>query len=413
MLYRKRLYFLLAALVLLTMLLPGCKLSPASKLSWQAPAAGQTVYGIVRLAVHVDGNNTTAVLFYLDTVDTEHVLSPVISIGGRDFSCDWYAQEATNGEHKLWAVTGTGESLALTVSVENPPRTGSILAGTLKMTPQNDPAPPRLLDAYKEVWQEPVPVEGPVNTAGAEDSPFILPDGNTMYFWYNGDQTKTVQEQVYDPMTGVHVAKKVNGLWQEPQRLYLQYFDKLSFDGAAMQRGNTLWFAAIREGNYRSVDMWTAELVNGRWTNWQNAGQLLNQIYEVGELHVTADGNEIYFNSTRAGGKGQSDIWVTRRVNGKWQEPENITVVNTAENEGQPFVSEDGTELWFTRSIGGASVFRSVKVNGEWQIPEMIVTSLAGEPTLDTTGNLYFVHHRWDSNLNRATEADIYVCYRR
>ncbi len=417
MVYRKWIRLLLLTLVLLPVFVAGCQMSSPSEqplqISWQSPASGQTVYGIVKLTVHLEGNNIVPVLFYLDTVDTEHKLGLVTITGSRDFSCDWYAQEAANGEHRLWAVAGAAGSAALTVNVANPPRTGSIPVGTLKMTPQNDPAPPRLVDAFKVIWQDPVPVTSPVNTAGAEDSPFITPDGNTLYFWYNGDQTKTVQEQVYDPMTGIHVAHKVDGRWQEPERLFLQYFDKISFDGAATEYDDTFWFAAIREGNYRTVDMWTAQRVNGKWTNWQNAGQLLNQSYEIGEVHLAAGGAEIYFNSTRSGGLGQSDIWVSRRVDGQWQEPENIAAVNSAENEGQPFVSVDGTELWFTRYVGGAAVFRSLKVNGQWQAPEMVVTSLAGEPTLDAAGNLYFVHHRWDTSLDRATEADIYVCYRK
>jgi hypothetical protein len=49
-------------------------------------------------------------------------------------------------------------------------------------------------------------------------------------------------------------------------------------------------------------------------------------------MHITADG-ELYFHSARAGGKGQYDIWVTRKVNGEWQQPENIAAVNSPENE--------------------------------------------------------------------------------
>jgi hypothetical protein len=32
-------------------------------------------------------------------------------------------------------------------------------------------------------------------------------------------------------------------------------------------------------------------------------------------------------------------------VNGEWQQPENVEVVNSAENEGWPFISQDGSEL--------------------------------------------------------------------
>ncbi len=180
-----------------------------------------------------------------------------------------------------------------------------------------------------------------------------------------------------------------------------------------MQRGETLWFGSVREGNYRDIDLWTAKMIDGRWTDWANAGELLNKTYQIGELHVSVGGSEIYCGSARPGGKGQSDIWVTRNVNGRRQEPENVTAVNTEGHEGQPFLSEDGNELWFTRLTPGPSIWRSLKVNGEWQPPEEVLTNLACEPTLDAAGNLYFVHHRWDNALNQVTEADIYVCRRK
>ncbi len=52
--------------------------------------------------------------------------------------------------------------------------------------------------------------------------------------------------------------------------------------------------------------------------------------YQVGELHVSADGNQVYFHSERAGGLGEMDIWVTSKVNGPWQTPENVEAVNSA-----------------------------------------------------------------------------------
>jgi len=158
--------------------------------------------------------------------------------------------------------------------------------------------------------------------------------------------------------------------------------------------------------------MWTAEFKDGRWTNWQNAGKKLNVDYGIGELHITADGRELYFHSPRAGGKGNYDIWVTRKVNDEWQEPENIEVVNTPDNEGWPFITQDGNELWFTRTyMGSPAVFKSRKTNGEWGEPELIISQFAGEPSLDNMGNIYFTHHFFEDG--KMIEADIYVAYRK
>jgi len=109
------------------------------------------------------------------------------------------------------------------------------------------------------------------------------------------------------------------------------------------------------------------------------------------------------------------DIWVTSKVNGEWQQPENVAAVNTEDGEGWPYLSEDGNELWFLRSKGDVTmgIFRSVKAGGQWQTPQLVVSGLAGEPTLDRQGNLYFVHHYYDDAAQKLWEADIYVCYRK
>ena len=402
---------------ILTAPLVGCQSASSPRISWQNLVNGQSVYGIVKLTVIADGGQINSLGFYYDAVNDTKLLGTAENSIGSTYTCDWYTQDINNGEHTIYAVADFKElgsiQNSITVKINNLTRADVIPANVIKMAPSIDTAPPQLAAAFKAHWYDPVPLGPPINTAGAEDSPFITPDGNTFYFWFNGDEMKDVTEQAKDPMTGIYWSKKANGgKWQEPQRLFLQYFDKVGFDGAETVHGNTLWFASIRENNFNNIDMWTAELISGRWTRWTNAGELLNKVYQIGELHVTADGDEIYFDSKKDGGSGGKDIWVTRKVNGQWQEPQNIDIVNTSGDEGWPFVSEDGNELWFTRTISGPAIFRSLKVNGKWQTPEMVVSNLAGECTLDAAGNLYFVHQRWDNIINRVTESDIYVCYK-
>jgi hypothetical protein len=138
----------------------------------------------------------------------------------------------------------------------------------------------------------------------------------------------------------------------------------------------------------------------------------LNRNYGVGEVHLSANGQSLYFHSDRAGGEGSLDIWVSYRVNGTWQEPVNVEAINTAGNEGWPFLTQDGSELWFTRTyLGTPAIFRSVSENGTWSEPELIVYQFAGEPSLDSDGNLYFTHHFFSNGS--MVEADIYVAYRK
>ena len=281
-------------------------------------------------------------------------------------------------------------------------RESKIPADAVKMTPETDTYPPQL---HSDEYEEPVPMPGPINTAGAEDSPFVLPDGKTFYFVFVPDVRVPVEKQIIDGVTGMYVSNMENGAWSKPERVLLN--DDISLDGCQFIQGNVLWFCSVRQG-YTGVNWFTAELLDGQWQNWQYAGDRFDPSYEVGELHISADGTELYYHSARPGGKGTTDIWITRKVNGKWRPPENVEAVNTEEGEGMPYLSQDGTELWFNRRYQGSpAVFRSKKVSGVWSEPELIISWFAGEPSLDNEGNIYFVHHYYKDAV--MLEADLYV----
>ncbi len=287
------------------------------------------------------------------------------------------------------------------------PRESKIPEDAVKMTPEIDNYPPVL---HSDEFEEPVPMPYPINTKGAEDSAFITPDGNNFYVWFTPDPNIPVQEQMVDGVTAIYWSKKVNGEWQEPERLILN--DDLSLDGCLFVQEDKAWFCSARAGNYREIDVWTAELVDGEWSNWGNTGEQLNLEYQVGELHITADGEELYFHSEKDDGKGSYDIYFSERSNGTWQPPEPVETLNTESMEGWPFINQEMDELWFTRIyMGTPAIYKSDLVNGTWQEPELVVSQFAGEPTLDQEGNLYFTHHFYDNGT--MLEADIYVAYKK
>lgn len=303
-------------------------------------------------------------------------------------------------------------------SVKTMTRAESIPADAVKRTPDTDIYRPVV---HSGAWKTPVPMGVPINTAGAEDSPFITPDGNTFYFFFTPDVRVPVEKQLIDGVTGVYWTKKANGTWAEPERLVL--CNDVSLDGCVCVQGDSMWFGSTRAGNIGQVDVYTAEYKNGKWTDWKNAGEQLNKQYDIGEFHVTPDGNTIYFgwakNGTDSGNlwEDNRDIWMSEKANGAWGTPVNLGPgVNSGRMEDQPFLTAEGNELWFTGQsrLGypGPSVFRSVKTpGGGWGEAEEIVSNFAGEPTLDGSGNIYFVHHYFDKG-GKMLEADIYVAYR-
>jgi len=281
-------------------------------------------------------------------------------------------------------------------------RESKIPPSAIKMSSKIDELPPVLLSGD---YTDPIPIPGAVNTAGGEDSPFITPEGNALFFFFTPDVTIPANQQLLDGVTGIYESRLVEGDWSEPERIVLQDPGKQALDGCAFVLDNRMWFCSAREG-YTGLNWFTADYLDGTWQNWQIAD--FNQEYEIGELHISTDGKELYFASGKSGGRGQLDIWVSNFQGGKWQEPVNVAAVNSSDSEGWPALSPDGNELWFARNYG---IWRSEKVNGEWQAPEQIVSSLAGEPSVDGAGNLYFVHHYFTDG--KMIEADIYVAYKK
>ncbi|MFC1769187.1 TolB family protein [Nanoarchaeota archaeon] len=278
-------------------------------------------------------------------------------------------------------------------------RLSSIPADIVKITPQSDPLPPKL---HSDEFEEPVQVPI-ISTAGAEDSPFFPANSDDFYFFFTPDSSIEAQYQLTDGVTGIWMSKRVNGVFQKPQRVMLQDKGKLALDGCPFVSGNTMLVCSAREG-YAGIQWVRADFVGGKWTNWRVDN--FKEEHKVGELHI--HGDELYFHSDRPGTKGETDIWVSKRVGGEWQEPVNIEVVNTEKGEGMPYISANGNELWYHSWYQGApAIFRSNKVNGEWQEPELIVERFAAEPTFDTDGNLYFAHHFIIDG--KIAEADIYV----
>jgi WD40 repeat protein len=284
-------------------------------------------------------------------------------------------------------------------------RESKIPVNAVKVTPETDVHPPIL---HSDEYEDPVPMSDVINTAGGEDSPFILPDGNTFYFFFTPDVSVPPEKQLIDDVTGIYVSNKVGGAWSEPERVWLQDPGKLALDGAHTIDGNRMYFASAREG-YTGLHIFTVEMIGGEWTNWEYSGNRLKEL-EVGELHVVGD--DIYFHSGREGGKGAYDIWRTTWDRSDWTEPVNIEEVNSDQNDGWPYLTPEGNEIWFTRQyLGTPSIWRSEKINGTWQDSEMILSQFAGEPTLDAEGNIYFAHHYFKDD--KMIEADFYICYRK
>jgi hypothetical protein len=246
----------------------------------------------------------------------------------------------------------------------------SIQTPVLSIT-ENDEHP---VIVHSAGWGTPQPLPNPIDKEGNELEAFITLSGDELYFLFTPDLSISEVKRALDGVSGVYYSKKVNGIWSASERLELGGDNVLN--GCVYTNGKVLWFCSLREGNYNPRgDYYTANFVNGSWSNWQNAGEFLNRIIDIEEIHLSTDQNTMTFSAVLPDSYGYADLWQIHREGESWSQPENLgNIINSPEEETFPYLSEDESELWFTSfsrlGYPGYAIFRSIWQDGEWGEPQ-------------------------------------------
>lgn len=100
--------------------------------------------------------------------------------------------------------------------------------------------------------------------------------------------------------------------------------------------GRTLIFAADLPGGRGDLDLYVSFLgASGQWSAPLSLGPTINSSASDNAPYLAADGRTLYFASRRAGGKGGSDLWMSRS-DGTWQswtDPVNVSTLNTPDDD--------------------------------------------------------------------------------
>lgn len=123
-----------------------------------------------------------------------------------------------------------------------------------------------------------------------------------------------------------------------------------------------------------NLSLFTAESSGG--ARWKNVEVLPFCSKEYNFMHpaISPDGKTLYYISDKSRGQGGTDIWVSRRTQEGWSRSENLgDKINTAANEGYPFVDAQGRLFFCSKGhpgYGGFDIFMTEKdANGNWKAP--------------------------------------------
>jgi Tol biopolymer transport system component len=247
----------------------------------------------------------------------------------------------------------------------------------------------------------------PVNTSFNEGIPRISSDGLSLYFTSDrpggfGERDlwvakRTSTEDQWEPAT--NLGPTVNSSDHD-------WAPSISTDGL------TLYFCSWkRPGGHGKFDIWQTvrPTVNDEWGTPENLGSLVNTPDEERMPWISADGLEIYF--ARIGNSDTANLYVSKRatITDTWSEPVNLSVLNTASSESEPSLSADGLTMFFTSTrpggFGEGDLYVSTREtkDSEWSTPLNLGKQINTQysevcPCLSFDGHtLYFCDSPWSN----------------
>jgi Tol biopolymer transport system component len=206
---------------------------------------------------------------------------------------------------------------------------------------------------------------GIVSTDNTELNSVFTPDGKEFYFSIRKDDKYTIMFMQQD-----------DGRWSEPKVTtfstdYSNVDMCVSYDGEMMFYGSNRPLSGQGPAE-PGFDIWMVRRTETGWSEPENLGPEVNsgehQIYPT----VTKDGT-LYFQSRRDGNVGGSDVYRARLADGKYLKPENVgNAINTEANEGDVLIAPDESFLIVSSrgrsdSLGGSDLYISFRrPDGSW-----------------------------------------------
>lgn len=183
-----------------------------------------------------------------------------------------------------------------------------------------------------------------------DDEPFFSADGTKLFFASMRPLEGTTAKRDVD----LWVLEKTPQGWGVPKPLG-EPVNSSSYDNyPSVSTKGTLYFGSEREGGRGGVDLYRARLVNGKYLAPENLGATINTDKHDADPYIAPDESYLIFSSSRDGGLGEGDLYISFRRGDDWTPPRSLgPKVNSPEWDYAQIVGRDGRWLYFSRGWGG------------------------------------------------------------
>jgi outer membrane protein OmpA-like peptidoglycan-associated protein/tetratricopeptide (TPR) repeat protein len=212
-----------------------------------------------------------------------------------------------------------------------------------------------------------------INSPFHDYAPLLYPQGEAMIFTSNRE-APPMPDRPKPPMNfeDIYLSTRTDEHWSTPKHLSPDVNVEQHDAGASISHDGRYLFLYYEEGY---GDIYMSERVDGDWAKPEALNPNINTMNWETSACMSADGRKLYFSSSRPGGYGELDIWVSARDGkGEWGKPINLGPnINTPGNEDSPFIHHDGVTLYFGSDahpgLGNTDIFKSEFKEGKWQKP--------------------------------------------
>ncbi|MDP4220806.1 MAG: OmpA family protein, partial [Bacteroidota bacterium] len=190
----------------------------------------------------------------------------------------------------------------------------------------------------------------------------ITPDGNTLLL--GGVFVDSGRQQF-----GIWTSRKLAVGWATPTHVRIDsYYTRNRFmEFCLAADGKTLLISLQRDDSRGERDLYSCFMrPDGSWTAPKSLGPEINSAADEGTPFLAADGKTLYFASDGFSGYGSTDMFLSRRLDDTWQhwsEPENLGPdFNTPDWDAYFTIPASGDYAYFVSrqgAIGEADVFRA------------------------------------------------------